>query len=87
MFTHKERRLTVFAKRRPVAANHAVMGDDRQKIAAIVVGFVAIIGREDDVAALVTDKVFVVGRNQEISAFAETTGAAIGGEIKFPAFL
>ena len=87
MFTHKERRLTILAKRRPIAANHAVMGDDWQEIAAVVVCFVAKIGREDDVAALVTDKVFVIRRNQEVSAFAETTGAAIGGEIKFPALL
>lgn len=87
MFTHEERRMTILAKRRPIAANHAVMGDDRQEIATIVVGFVAIIGREDNVAALVADEVFVIRRNQEVSAFAETTGAAIGGEIKFPAFL
>ena len=63
------------------------MGDDRLEDAAVVVCFVAKIGREDDVAALVSDEVFIIRWNQEIVAFAETSGAAIVGEIIFPAFL
>ena len=87
MLSLKELRLKLILKRRPVAANHTVVGDDRLEDAAVVVRLVAIVRREDDVAALVADEVFVVGRNQEIFAFAETSGAAIVGEIEFPAFL
>ena len=61
------------------------MGDDRLEDAAVVVRLMAIVRREDDVTALVADEVFIVRRNQEIFAFAETSRAAIAGEIEFPA--
>ena len=63
----------------PVAADDAVTGDDGLEDAAVVVGAVGVLGREDDIAALVADEVFVVGRNQEVSVLAETSGAAIVG--------
>ena len=87
MLPLKELRLKLILERRPVAANHAVVGDDRLEDAAVVVRLVAIVRREDDVTALVADEVFVVRWNQKIFAFAETTGAAIARKIKIPAFL
>ena len=86
MLSHEEIRLKFFLEWRPVAANHAVVGDDRLEDAAVVVRLMAIVWREDDVAALVADEVFVVRRNQEIFAFAETTGTTIIRKIIFPAW-
>ena len=63
----------------PVAADDAIVGDDGLEDAAVVVGAVGVLWRENDVAALVADEVFVVGRNQEVFALAEATGAAIVG--------
>ena len=84
MLSHEEIRLKFFLEWRPVAANHAIVGNDRLENAAVVVRLVTVVGREDDVAALVADEVFVVRRNQKVFAFAETTGAAIIRKIKFP---
>ena len=83
----EEFRLKFWFEWRPVAADDAVVGDDGLEDAAVVVGLVAVIGRKDDVAALIADEVFVVRRNQEIFSFAETSGAAIVRQIKFPALL
>ena len=87
MVSHEELRLEVFFKRRPVAANQAVMGDDGLEDAAVVVGSVPMLLRQYDVSALVADEVFIVRRNQEVSAFAKTTGTAIVGQIEFPVLL
>ena len=86
MLTHEKRCLQVILEWRPVTTNHAVMGDDGLKIARGVVRPMAVFGRKDDIAAFVADEVFVVRRNQEIFAFAETSGAAIVGEIIIPAW-
>ena len=56
----KERRLTVFLERRPVAAYCSVVGDDGLEDAAVVVGMMPVLGREHDVTGLITDEVFVV---------------------------
>ena len=77
----------VIFKRCPVATNDAIVGDDGLEDAAVVVGFVFVVRREDNVTAFISDEVFVVGRNQEVFAFAETSGAAIVGQIEFPALL
>ena len=70
----------------PVAADDAVTGDDGLEDATIVVGAVAVLGREDDVAALVADEVFIVGRNQEVTALAEASRAAVVGEVEIAVF-
>ena len=85
MFPHEEFRLAVFLERHPVATNDAIVGDDGLEDAAVVMGFVFVVRRKDDIAALISDEVFVVGRNQEVSVPAETSGAAIVGQIEFPA--
>jgi hypothetical protein len=86
MLTHEERCLLILPERRPIPANDAVMSNDRLEDAAVVMGFVFIVWQKDDVAALVTDEVFVIRRNQKVFAFTETSGAAIGGQIEFPAW-
>ena len=68
----------------PVAADDAVVGDDGLEDAAVVVGAVGVLGRENNVAALVADKVFVVGGNQQAFARAEPPRAAVIGQIEFP---
>ena len=85
MVSVKELNLAVGLKGRPVAADDAVMGDNRLEDAAVIVGAVGMLGWQDDVAALVADEVFVVGRNQEVFALAESARAAIIGEIKLTA--
>ena len=70
-----------------LAADGAVVGYDGLENAAVVVGAMLVLGREYDVARLIADEVFVVRRNQEIFSFAETSGAAIVRQIKFPALL
>ena len=87
MISHKEHRLKVILERCPVAANDAIMGDDWLEDAAVVVGFVFVVRRKDNVAALVADEVFVVRRNQKVFPLAETTCAAIVCQIEFPALL
>ena len=84
MLSHEELRLKVFFEGCPVATNDTIIGNDRLKNAAVVVGLVAVIRGKDDIAAFVTDKIFVIGRNQEVFPLAETTGAAIIGQIEFP---
>ena len=68
----------------PVAADDAVVGDDGLEDAAVVVGAVGVLGRENNVAALVADEVFVVGRDQEVFALAETMRAAVICQVEFP---
>ena len=51
-------------ERGPVAADDAVMGDDRLEDTAVVVGTVTMLGRKNDVAALVGDEVFIVWGNE-----------------------
>ena len=58
MFSHEEFRLAVFLERRPVATNDAIVGDDGLEDAAVVVGFVFVVRRKDNVAALVADEIF-----------------------------
>ena len=87
MLTHKELCLKVILKRCPIATDDAVMGNNGLEDATIVVRFVFVVGRKDDVAAFVADEVFVVRRNQEVFPFAETFCAAIVGQIEFPALL
>ena len=77
MLTHEERCLLILPERRPIPANDAVMSNDRLEDAAVVVGFVFIVWRKDDVAALIADEVFVVRRNQKKPALSETSCAAI----------
>ena len=70
---------------RPVAADYAVVGDDRLEDAAVVVGLVAVFRWKDNITALVADQIFVVWRNQKKLAAAETSGAAVIGEEKVTA--
>ena len=79
--------LKVRFERGPVAADDAVVGDDGLEDAAVVVGTVGVLPGEDDVAALVTDEVFIVGRNQEVFALAETSCAAIVGQVEIAALI
>ena len=71
--------LTIFLKGSPVAANDAVVGNDRLEDAAVVVGTVTVLGREHDIPTLVTDKVFVVRWDQKELVFPETSCAALIG--------
>ena len=68
----------------PVAADDAVMDNDGLENATVVVGFVPIVRRQDDVAALVADEVFVIRGYQQVSALAEPPRAAVIGEIECP---
>ena len=86
MLTYEEFCLAIFPERRPITADDTIMSNDRLEDAAVIMRLVFVVRRKNDVAALVTDEVFVVGRNQEVFAFAETSGAAIAGQIEFFAF-
>ena len=86
MFSQEERCLAGFSERCPVAADDAVVGNHRLEDAAVVVGFVPEIGRQNDVAAFITDEIFIVGWYQEILSFAESPCAAIVGKVECPSF-
>ena len=85
MVSYEELRLKVFFKGCPVATNDAIFSNHWLEDAAVVVGLVFVVGQKDNVSALIADKIFIVRWNQEVFPFAETTGAAIIGQIEFPA--
>ena len=84
MVSNEELRLKVFFKGCPVATNDAIMGNDRLENTAVVVGLMLVVGRQNDVAAFIANEVFIIGWNHEVFPLAETTGAAIIGQIEFP---
>lgn len=56
------------------------MGNDWLKDSAVVVGFVTVFLRKDNIPALVAYQVFVIWRDKKVFAFAEALCAAIIGE-------
>ena len=71
----------------PVAANDAVVGNDGLENAAVVVGAMGVLPREDNVAALVADEVFIVGGNEQKPALPEPPCAAMVSEVEVPALI
>lgn len=69
----------------PVAADDAVVGDDRLEDAAVVVGLVAMFLGQDYVSALVTNQIFIVRRNKKVFALAEASCAAVVGKVEITA--
>ena len=70
----------------PVAADETVVGDDGLEDAPVVVRAVLVLRRQHDVATLVADQVLVVRRDQQVLSFAESSRAAVVGQIEFPAW-
>ena len=85
MVSYEELSLKVFFEGCPVTTNDAIFSNDWLENAAVVVGLVFVVGQKDNVTALIADEVFIVGWNQEVFSFVETMGAAIVGQIEFPA--
>ena len=85
MVTQKEFHLIPLLERCPVAADHAIKGNDRLEDATIVVRPMTIVWRENDVTTLVTDKVLVVRRNEMVTVLAESSRTAIVSDVKNPA--
>ena len=86
MIAIEKLRLAILLKRRPVAANDAVVSDDGLEDSAVVVGVVTVLGREHDIPTLVADKVFVVRWDQKELFFPETPCAAIVSQIEVATF-
>ena len=68
----------------PIAANGPVEGDNRLEYTAVVMGFMPMLLRQNNVAALVANQILVVRRNQQELAFAKPTRATIVGEVEVP---
>ena len=79
----EERRLKSILEGCPVAADYAVVGNDGQEDATVVVGTMTMLGRKYNFATLIADEVFVVRGNQEEPAPSESACTAIIGHIEF----
>ena len=81
----EEFRLKFWFEWRPVAADDAVVGDDRLEDAAVVVGLVAMFLGQDYVSAFVANQIFIVRRNKKVFALAEASCAAVVGKVEITA--